>query len=163
MADSKAHIMISVNTILISILLSVLVRKLDANPHLIIPTLILLLTSVVTIIFAVFVTKPKINSGTFTAKDIEEKKVNLLFFGNFYNMELNDFSSGMWKMMNDKEYLYGSMIKDLFFLGKVLGRKYKYINICYSVFLIGLIVSIIAYTIAIISHPEVSGSSIIDF
>ncbi len=154
MADNKANIMISVNTLLLTALVAILFRKLDSNPHLIVPTAMITLVSMVTLIFAVLVTRPNVTSGTFTKDDIENKTANLLYFGNFSNMALDDFSWGMKALMNDRDYLYTSMIKDFYFLGKVLGQKYKYLRICYSIFMYGLIISIIAYTAAIILYPE---------
>ena len=153
MADSKSHIMISVNTILISIVVSFLIGKLHAHHYLFVPTIIMLITSLLSMIFAILVTKPTITKGTFDMKDIENKKTNLLFFGNFYNSDFDLFETGLKAMMNDKDYLYGSMIKDFYFLGKVLAKKYKLINICYYIFMIGMIVSIIGYAYAISILP----------
>ena len=34
---------------------------------------------------AILATRPKVTEGKFTRADIEEKRSNLLFFGNFYN------------------------------------------------------------------------------
>lgn len=154
MADGKANIMISVNTLLLTAIIAVLARKLDSNPHLIIPTAIITLVSLTTLIYAVLVTRPKITQGTFTKEDIEEKRANLLFFGNFYRMKLDDFTWGMKSLIEDKDYLYGSMIKDFYFLGQVLGQKYRYLRVCYSIFMYGLIISVIAFTIAIMLYPE---------
>jgi len=154
MADNKANIMISVNTLVLTIIVSILIRKLDTNPHLIIPTALLTLTSLVALIFAILVTRPKVTSGTFTQDDIHNKKANLLFFGNFYNMDLGDFSWGMKEMMNNKEYLYDNMIKDFYFLGQVLGKKYIQLRYCYTFFMYGIIISIIAYAIAFIMYPQ---------
>jgi predicted metal-dependent HD superfamily phosphohydrolase len=153
MADSKANIMISVNTLILTAIVAILSRKLDNNQHLIIPTIILTLVSLTTLIYAILVTRPKITSGLFTDDDIKKKKANLLFFGNFYKMKLDKFTWGMQEMMNDKEYLYGSMIKDFYFLGQVLGVKYKNLNICYNIFMIGIIVSILAFSLAVILYP----------
>lgn len=153
MADNKANIMISVNTLLITAVIAVLARKLDSNPHLIIPTAILTIFSLITLIFAILVTRPKITDGSFTKEDIENKKANLLFFGNFFNVSLDDFTWGMEEMMKDRNYLYGSMIKDFYFLGQVLGQKYKYLRICYTIFMYGLIISVIAFAIAVILNP----------
>ena len=153
LADNKANIMISVNTLLLTAIIAILARKLDSNPHLIIPTALITSVSLVTLIFATLVTRPKITSGTFTAEDIEKKRANLLFFGNFYRMDLKDFQWGMNAMMNDMDFLYGSMIKDFYFLGQVLGQKYKYLRICYNIFMFGLILSVIAFTIAIMTYP----------
>jgi len=154
MADSKANIMISINTLIIGIVVTTLLRKLVEYPHLTIPTFILMAVCLTCIIFAVFVTTPKITSGRFTKEDIKQRKTNLLFFGNFFNMPLEDFQWGMGEMMNDKEYLYSSMVKDFYFLGQVLGRKYKYLRICYKIFMYGLIIAVLAYTIAIITYPN---------
>lgn len=152
LADNKANIMISVNTLLLTAIIAILARKLDSNPHLIIPTVIITIASLTTLVFATIVTRPKITSGIFTKEDIEKKRANLLFFGNFYKMDLKNFEWGMTELMTDRNYLYGSMIKDFYFLGQVLGQKYRYLRICYNIFMYGLILSVLAFTIAIILY-----------
>lgn len=148
MADNKAHIMISTNSIILSVILSILLRKLEDNPHLIIPTLILLIICVVTMVFSILATRPTLPEGTFTKSDVDDKKVNLLFFGNFYKMALPDYFAGMEAMMEDRDYLYGSLIKDLYSQGVVLGRKYHLLRIAYNVFMFGIIASVLAFIIA---------------
>jgi hypothetical protein len=148
MADSKANIMISVNTIVLSILVSVLLGKLQFYPEFIIPTIILASVCLTAIVFAILATRPNVTRGTFSKQDVQQKKVNLLFFGNFHKMDLPDYDWGMNEMMNDKEYLYSSMIKDIYFLGKVLARKYKYLRISYTIFMFGLIIAIISFIVA---------------
>jgi hypothetical protein len=146
--------MISVNTLVLTIIVSIMVRKLDTNPHLVIPTAILTVTSLITLIYAILVTRPKVTSGTFTEEDIKQKKANLLFFGNFHRMNLGDFTWGMKEMINDKEYLYDNMIKDFYYLGQVLGEKYRKLRYCYTIFMWGIIISVIAFTIAFLMYPE---------
>lgn len=148
MADNKAHIMISTNSIILSVILSLLLRKLEDNPHLIIPTLLLLIICVVTMVFSILATRPSIPEGVFTPRDIEEKKVNLLFFGNFYRMSLSDYEGGMLKMMDDRDFLYGSLIKDVYAQGVVLGRKYRLLRVAYSVFMFGIVAAVLAFIIA---------------
>ena len=121
----------------------------------IIPTVILIGFSVISIIFAIQSTRPKVTEGQFTKKDVKEKKVNLLFFGNFHQMSLNEFSWGMKEVMKDKDYLYNSMIKDLYFLGLVLNRKYKLLRITYTIFTIGIVVSVISFFVAFILRQPV--------
>lgn len=149
-ADSKANILLSVNAIIISIALSTLIPKLDSpsNGHLVLPTFVMLMSSVITIIFAILSTRPKVTKGVFTRKDIEDQKVNLLFFGNFYKMPLEEYHWAMNEMMKDREYLYNSMIKDLYFLGVVLERKYRLLRLAYNFFMVGIIVSVVAFVIA---------------
>jgi len=149
-ADSKANILLSVNAIIISIALSSIIPKLDSpkNAHLVIPTFIMLMSSVVTIIFAILSTRPKVTSGFFTREDVEGKKVNLMFFGNFYKMPLQEYDWAMNEMMKDRDYLYSTMIKDLYYLGLVLQRKYNLLRIAYNFFMIGIIITVIAFVIA---------------
>jgi predicted metal-dependent HD superfamily phosphohydrolase len=149
-ADSKANILLSVNAIIISVALSTIVPKLDnpANSHLIIPTFIMVIFSVISIIFAILSTKPKVTSGKFTRQDIEDKKVNLLFFGNFFKMPYEEYQWAVNELLKDREYLYNSMIKDLYYLGIVLERKYRLLRITYTIFMVGIIVSVIAFVIA---------------
>ena len=152
-ADSKANILLSVNAIIISVCLSVLVPKLDApkNSHLILPSFILLLSSVLTIIFAILSTKPNVTKTTFTSQDIANRKVNLLFFGNFQQMLFDDYHNAMKDLIKDRDYVYDSMVKDLYYLGKVLDRKYKLLSITYKIFMAGIIISVLSFGFAFLS------------
>jgi predicted metal-dependent HD superfamily phosphohydrolase len=150
MADNKAHIMISTNSIILSVVLSVLLRKLEDNTHLILPTILLLVTCVVAMVFSILATRPTIPAGTFTPDDLREKRVNLLFFGNFYRMKLNDFDHGMRELMDDRNFLYGSLIKDLHGQGVVLGRKYSLLRKGYNVFMYGIVLSVCAFMVAMV-------------
>ncbi len=156
-ADTKANILLSVNAIIISLLLADLIPKLDnpSNAHLIVPTVIFIIFTVIAMVLSVLATRPNVTSGKFTKEDVKNKKVNLLFFGNFHKMKLEEFEWAMNEMMKDKDYLYSSMTKDLYFLGKVLDRKYKILRITYTVFIIGIIISVIAFGIAFKSQVAV--------
>jgi len=147
-ADNKANIMLSINAVIISIIVSTLVPRFDTETELIIPTCMLLFVCVLTIIFATISTIPKVTVRRFTREDIKDRKANLLFFGNFYKMPLPDFEWGFSEMMKDRDYLYNSMTRDFYFLGQVLVKKYRYLRFCYNVFMYGLIASVIAFVIA---------------
>ena len=150
-ADNKSNILISVNTIIISIVLTVLVSRFTEYPEIILPSLVFLFVSLITIIFAILSTRPNISSGTFTKDDIKAKKVNLLFFGNFYNMSLDEYDWALEEMMRDDDYLYSIMIKDQYFLGKVLARKYKLLRKAYNFFMFGLIITVLTYVLSFVN------------
>ena len=149
-ADTKANILLSVNAIIISVALSTIIPKLDSpkNAHLVIPTFVMIAFSVATIIMAIMSTRPKISSGTFTRKEIEERKVNLLFFGNFHKMPIDEYMWAMKEMMKDRTYLYDSLVKDLYYLGIVLNRKYKLLRTTYTIFTVGILVSVLTFYLA---------------
>ncbi|MDI9866519.1 DUF5706 domain-containing protein [Flectobacillus sp. DC10W] len=148
MADNKANIMISVNTIVISLIVSILIRKLEENAYLIVPTIMITTVCLLATVFAVLATIPNVTKGKFSKEDIVNRSANLLFFGNFHEMELEDYQAGMKEMMNDSEFLYASMTRDIYFLGKVLGKKYKLLRIAYNIFMYGFVASILAFGVA---------------
>jgi predicted metal-dependent HD superfamily phosphohydrolase len=146
-ADNKANIMMSITAIVISISVSTLIPKFEIMPKIIIPTIFLLAVCLVSLIFATLSTRPKITTGKFTREDIQNRRTNLLFFGNYYNMDLEDFQWGMMEMIKDSDFLYSSMTRDLYFLGKVLAQKYRYLRICYAVFMYGIIAAVVIFAI----------------
>ena len=152
MADSKANLMLSVNAIVISILVSNLLPKLQDGPtmKLVIPTMLLTATCLGSMVFATLATRPKVTEGKVTREAIRARKANLLFFGNFYNMSLDEFQWGVNEMLKDPEFLYSSMSRDLYFLGIVLAKKYQYLSICYNIFMYGLIFSVAAFAISFV-------------
>jgi predicted metal-dependent HD superfamily phosphohydrolase len=150
MADSKAHILLTINSILISIVISVLPKTVEKSTYLVWPIALLLFVCLVTIVFAVLTTKPKLSKGVFTKEQVARREANLMFFGNFHNMDLKTYDWGVKEIINDRDYLYSSMTRDVYYLGKVLALKYRYLNIGYKVFMYGLIVSVVAYGICFI-------------
>ena len=86
----------------------------------------------------------------FVLYDIKKKKTNLLFFGNFHGMKLENYEWGVKEMMKDSDFLYGSIIKDIYFNGKVLARKYMLLRISYSIFMFGFVASILAFLISML-------------
>ncbi|EDM43219.1 hypothetical protein SCB49_12109 [unidentified eubacterium SCB49] len=147
-ADTKANILLSVNAIIISVVIANLLSKLDSNAFLIWPTAIFVVSSTITMVLAVIATRPNVTRGEFTKKDVENKSVNLTFFGNFHKMELSQFQWAIDELIKDKDYVYSSLTKDLYFLGKVLDRKYRILRVTYTIFVIGIVISIIAFAIS---------------
>lgn len=152
MADSKANILISINTIIISVLLGSLMQKLDNNPHLITPTIILLIVTLSSIVYSVLSLRPNITSGKFSKEDIKNQDVNLLFFGNFHKMGRKDYHWGMNRLMENASFLYSNLIDDIFFLGVVLAKKYNYLRVAYTLFMYGIIISVISFVLAILFY-----------
>lgn len=149
LADAKANTLLYINAILISLFAASLFSKFDvvSNRYLIIPSLVLMLFSLIVIYLSVIVTNPKISSGKFTQEDIETNKVNLLFFGNFYNMDLNIYEDAVMKSFATKEKIYAMLTKDLYFQGVVLDKKYRLLKRTYTVFIAGVVISCLLFAL----------------
>ncbi len=149
-ADTKSNILLSVNAIILSVVLANLIPKLDnpTNFYLIWPTAIFLMFTVLTMILAVVATRPNVTRGQFTKEDVDQKRVNLLFFGNFHQMKLEEYEWAIQELLQDKDYVYSSLTKDLYYLGLVLNRKYKILRWTYTTFIIGIVISVLAFWIS---------------
>jgi len=148
MADNKAHILLTINSVIISVLISFIFRKLETESKLLIPALSFLFTSLVTLVSAILVTRPKVNRGHFTAEDVQNRKVNLFFFGSFHSVKYEDYEAGIKEMIKDKDYLQSSIIRDNYNLGKVLERKYRKLSFAYSFFMFGFVISVVSFIVA---------------
>lgn len=148
MVDRKANIMITVNAIILSLALSDLLgEKVYADIPIVIPMVILSTASLFSIIFAVLSITPSKTQGNFTPSDVKNKKSNLLYYGNFRKMKFEDYERGMLDKLNDSDFLYSSMIKDLYYLGKTLEHKYNFIRLSLTIFLIGLVSAFVVSTL----------------
>ncbi|MEL6866412.1 MAG: Pycsar system effector family protein, partial [Bacteroidota bacterium] len=150
-ADNKANIMISVNAILISVVISILSYKnvSETNPMVLLPVVIFLVTGLTSLIFAVLSIRPKVTSLNQNAQSLEEAKQNIVFFGNFIHLKLEQYEEAMDAVFRDGELLYGNMTRDIYHMGKVLDKKYRFLTMSYNIFMIGFISTVITFLIAI--------------
>lgn len=147
LADNKANIMLSICAIIITITLPLLPESLERDASLIIPSTILLLTCLITVIFAALATRPINMKGSTPLDKVKAGKGNLFFFGNFYNMDIQDYKEGMKEVLNSEELLENSAISDLYYLGSALGTKYRLLRTCYTIFMIGMTITVLAFAL----------------
>lgn len=155
-ADGKANMIISINTLVLSILitagtagLSIESLSLANNLDLIIPVVLLMLSSLAAIIFAVLSAIPKVSGAPLEFEDgsVDPRKFNLLFFGNFLRLDKEDYVAHLRELKKDQELLYDDLARDLYNLGVVLQKKYRLLTVAYRVFIGGLIISVFAFFI----------------
>lgn len=144
-ADNKSTILISINAIIISVIITFLASNSLELKNIIIPIAICLTSALTTIILAILATRPHLRFGRFTMQEVHENKVDLLFFGNFYNMDFIEYKNAVEIMINDNNTLYGSMIKNQHELGKILAKKFKLLKLAYNVFMVGFTATVISF------------------
>ena len=160
LADNKANIMISINGIIISILLASISPKIDANPWLLLPTSVLLIGCLISLVYAILAARPRVSSHTITLEDVEEERANILFFGNFTSLPEDDFVDGMKSLMQDTSHLYVSMTKDIYSLGHVLQRKFGLLRVAYNTFMFGLVAGVLLFIVVfalVVTQPGATG------
>ena len=102
---------------------------------------------------AILSAQPDVTSFKWLKKSPEiatNRRVNLLFFGNFTNLSLDHFQAGMRDLMRKKDALYTNMVTDVYYLGEVLARKYSLLRSSYSIFMVGLILTVLSFGIVLL-------------
>jgi hypothetical protein len=138
MIDTKSNILISINALILSLILGTVMSQLGTDPHLIYPVIMMLFTNLASIAFAIFATRPELVHGKSEAK-------NLMFYGNFQDMEESEYVTKITNLMNEGDELYKTIAKDTYYLGKTIDRKFKLLRKSFNIFLVGIILSVIAF------------------
>lgn len=145
LADAKANIMISINGIIISIIIASISPKIDTNPWLLIPTSLMLIGCLVSIVYAVISARPRVSRDAIRLEDIRTRKANILFFGHYSHLSADEFEEGMTELMTDNDLMYRNMIRDIYGLGSVLSRKFDLLRVSYNMFMVGLVTGIVTF------------------
>jgi len=138
MIDTKSNILISINALILSLILGTVMSQLDTDPHLIYPVVMILITNLASITFAIFATRPELVHG-------KAETNNLMFYGNFQDMDEDEYVNSITNLMNEGDELYRTIAKDTYHLGKTIDRKFKLLRKSFNIFLIGIILSVIAF------------------
>ena len=149
-ADNKANIMLSINALIITVSMPLLVSDIETNKFLLLPTSILLLTCTLSIIFATLATRPVPTGGETNIDKVGNGVTNLFFYGNFWKMKLDNYKTGIEKVATNDAILDDTVVNDLYFLGRALGYKFRRLRICYSIFMIGMTLTVISFAASFI-------------
>lgn len=141
-ADRKAHFLIALNLGLLSLIAS---RKevglLAADRHFLLANSFLAIFCLAGITLAVLSTRPKLAG----IPDPDKPGFNWLFFGHYAGVPVERFQQSIGELSTDKKALHAMMAGDIYWMGVVLKRKYRYLTICYWLFGIGLPVLFVLY------------------
>jgi hypothetical protein len=149
MADNKANIIISINTMIISSIIAItgygaVAGKIDTyEASVMVPIVLIILSCLVSVIFAIQAARPKL----IIAKDEagEMQKSSLLFFGVISRYTQQDYLTEMKTLLDSDDDLYEHMTIDLHNQGKILKRKYNLLAYAYQVFMFGFIFSVLIF------------------
>ena len=149
-ADHKANLLISINTLMASVLISGFIIKKEITGNMTISVVMILAINVITIIFAVLATRPKLSSSDPDVKQDMDINSNLLFFATFQEFTFEDYKTKMHDLFLDKAKVYDQILLDVYLLGKVLNKKYKLLKLAYNIFMVGIIIGVLVFIISYI-------------
>ncbi|CAN0583592.1 unnamed protein product, partial [Laminaria digitata] len=129
----------------LSVVLGTVYGELDADPHLAIAIVPLVLSSLLSIGFAILATRPKIRSGTLSLEDIKSNKANLMTFDDFYCASVEAYEEAVDRIIQDRTLLYGTIKRDIHSLGVELEHRYRHVQRAYGVFAFGLAIATVLF------------------
>ena len=145
-ADNKSNIIIGINVVLITVIMAVSGSDLMIGeqhvlqkPEFSIPFSILLVCALTSAVYAILAARPKI------IRAAQQTNRSKLFFENFYEESLDEYTQDMHDILESPEKPYDQMIIDMYNVGLVLQRKYSLISKAYNVLMIGLILSVLCF------------------
>jgi pycsar effector protein len=138
--DNKAHLLVQVNAVMISVLLTFALGMPQQHRLVILPIGAQLVTCLIVVSLAV--TRPKLRGLPPSVSGQSGSPGNLLFFGIYAGMELENYIREMEYMFGDSDYICDNLIREIFHQALILGKKYKFIRLAYTGFLLGTGVSI---------------------
>jgi hypothetical protein len=110
-----------------------------------VPILILVISALLSVIFAIMSARPNVTNKNVDYKTIKQKKTSPLFFGNFVSLKLADFIRDLEQLREKQTLLYDNMGVDIYYLGQVLANKYSLLRVSYTIFMGGLIFTVVSF------------------
>ena len=150
LADNKANMMISINGIVMSIIIASVAPKLDSNPWLLLPTIVLLVGNMVSLCYAVMAARPRVKSPAVNPSVPLKPGGNLLFFGTFANMREDDFVAAMTHLMEERMPVYETMMRNIYGIGTVLFRKFLLLQYAYTSFMVALVLGVSSFLVVFV-------------
>jgi len=143
MADTKAQILLSLSSVLISLSLTQI-----HDPRLTMAITGLDFFLMITIYLALLTVIGKVRVFNRRKHSVTDRDYSPLFFGNYGDVPYPEYAAHFAEIMNDSDATYEVMVKDIYYSGVyLLTTKYKYMRLSYMFFFSGLIVAILIYFI----------------
>lgn len=154
-ADYKANMNISICTMIISAIIAIIGYGVvsgkipDFNSIMIIPVAGIILSCLVSLIFAIQAARPKMLEIRETQDT--ERKSSLLFFGVIAGYSQHDYLEKMKGLMESDNSIYEHMTIDMHNQGVILKRKYDLLLYSYQVLMYGFIISVVIFFILLMT------------
>jgi hypothetical protein len=150
-ADKKAGIMITVNSILLTLLIPMFASYIFDFSSFIIPISILIVTNGLTILLATLATRPSTTKeDEITNEKIHSGQKSLFYFKNFAQLSKNEFVNDAKELLTNESAFEKSVFTDLYDVGVDLDRKYNRLRWCYTIFGTGIVLTMLSFIIVII-------------
>jgi len=149
--DRRTSTMIQVNAIMITLIVGLLLRRIEEYRALLMPTLLLLTVNLITIFISIYSMRVGRSSvRRILGSDSAAHDKNVLMFSNDVPWSLEEFRGRMNRLASNWPALQQTLVDDLYFIRKLLLNRTKTLALSYDVFTVGLALSVLSFAIAMI-------------
>lgn len=151
LADTKANMLISINGLIVSVLIALLTPRLDRISWEFIPAAVLIAGCVLSLAFAVIASRPRLNRRPITLEQVRRNEGNVLFFGQFMSLSLDEFQESMRLLLSDRKLLHDNLTRQLYYMGESLLAKYSHLHIAYVVFFVSMAIAAVVFVVLLVT------------
>lgn len=152
-AGKKAGIMITVNSILLTILIPLYASYIFDFSSYIIPINILVVTCGFTILFALLATRPSSNPDDINNFDqLNSGERSIFYFKNFARLSKDKFVEGANELLLKEVSFEKAVFTDLYDVGVDLDRKFTRLRWCYTIFASSILLTMLSYIFSVIDN-----------
>jgi predicted metal-dependent HD superfamily phosphohydrolase len=149
--DRRTSTMIQVNAIMITLVVGLLLRRVEDHRELLMPTLLLLTANLVTIFISIYSMRVgRAGLRRILGSDAPAHDENLLMFSNDTQWSLDEYKRRMERLATNWPALQQTLVEAMYFIRKLLIQRVKALRISYDVFIAGLVISVVAFAFAMI-------------
>ncbi len=153
LADNKANVMLSLNALMLTFLVPLLLPHIDLikEHNLGYPLAVLVITCLYTIYLSVLVLRP----GKLKDQEImiaERVNSSPFFFGTAKNMPKEAYIDHLLAVLNDNEQVSNYMSSDFYHIGHRLAEKMQLIRRAFNAFVIGLLLTFTLTALFVFIH-----------
>lgn len=144
-ADHRTSTMIHVNAIMMSLVLALLARRIEAEPDLLAPTVFLLLVNLAVVFIS-------INSMRAAKERLSEaearlRDANVISVSNDTRLSLAEFTGQMEQLIADPRQFQRKVLEHLYFARVISHQRSKALRLTYRVFLYGITIAVIGFVV----------------
>ena len=143
MVDRKARIILTIDALIISLIVSKIIVNHEFHDFKFVLLIVAGIAALISMIYCMLAITPEESHGDLSLEDLNLKKGNPLFFGNFKNLRLADYKKAMGQMNGGISAIHNAIIEDIFYLGKALELKRKYLKYSLYFLVAGICIALI--------------------
>lgn len=144
-ADRKARIMLVVNSVFLTLSVTLISKVIINIPYGWIFALILMLSNVLSLFFSIQSVRPELNK----LRD-DETENNIFHYKKCSELNLAQYSDEMRLTLLDENHKTNAFVKETYYYGKLLALKYRLLKVAYHFFSWGILLATIAYIILLV-------------